>query len=81
MIVDREDLTDTETQDQLIQAYLEYFDLIEQYRRRRSYRTAIRARKSLAYVIKLCRKRRKEISADHAVEVENKRELVRKRNK
>jgi hypothetical protein len=81
MIVEREDLTDTDTQDELVEAYLDYFKEIEQYRRRRSYRTAIKARKSLSKIIDLCRQRRKEISADHAVEVKNKRELVRKGSK
>jgi hypothetical protein len=45
-----DDLIDTETHDLLVQAYLDYFTKIEQYKRRRSHRTAIHARKSLTKI-------------------------------
>jgi hypothetical protein len=80
-MIDREDLTDTDTHEELIQAYLEYFDLIERYKRKRSHRTAISARKALSRISKLCIKRRREISEDHAIEIENQRVDVRKRSK
>lgn len=60
-----DDLIDTETHDELVQAYLDYFTKVEQYKRRRSHRTAIHARKALTKISHLVRIRRKEITNDH----------------
>lgn len=71
---DLDDLVDTETHDELIQAYLDYFTKIEQYKRRRSHRTAIHARKALTKISHLVRTRRREISNDHAQHIKARRE-------
>lgn len=69
-----DDLLETGTHDELIEAYLLYFDCLERYKRRRSYRAAIDVRKSLSTIRTLAVRRRKEVSADHAVQNEKKKQ-------
>lgn len=54
-----------DTHDNLYKAYMEYHKANEQFEKRKSYRTKIRARKWLSLIRNLAIKRRAEIMEDY----------------
>jgi|TARA_B110000240_G_C13272132_1_gene356339 hypothetical protein len=68
----------TDTHDQIVLNFLEYFKQVEIYSRHRSYRPQQKARKALHKMSLLIKERRKELSADYHANKEGKSKSGRK---